>query len=82
MGFLGFNMNNLSELNEILFNQLKKLSNEDISKDDLSVEVIRARAITDMSKTIIDNARLALDVEKARGDTVNANSLPLMIKLR
>jgi len=52
--------NNLSELNEILFNTLRKLENKEIDLD-------QARAVSNMGNTIINNAKVQLDAYKLTG---------------
>lgn len=52
----------LSDLNNILFEQVERLSGGgNIEPEKLKTEIKRAKAIGDLSKTIIDNARLQLE---------------------
>lgn len=60
--------NNLTELNNQLFAQLKRINNEALAGEDLEKEIERSKAVTGISKTIIDNAKLALDAEKFRAE--------------
>ena len=53
-------------LNDILFAQLEKLSDDDLKGEELEEEVARSKAISMISKDVISNARLALDVCKYR----------------
>jgi len=53
--------NTLSDLNNHLFAQLERLSDEDITQEQLSKEVERSRAINGVAKNIIDNAKTALE---------------------
>ena len=69
--------NKLIDLNNHLFAQLERLSDEEFTGDMLTEEIERARAVGGISRMIIDNARLALDAQKALGETVRV--LPLMI---
>ena len=69
--------NKLIDLNNHLFAQLERLSDEEIEGDKLTEEIERSRAIGQIARNIIDNARLALDGQKALGETVRR--LPLMI---
>lgn len=57
--------NKLTDLNNHLFAQLERLGDEDIKDEALAVEVTRARAMSDVSKQIIDNAKLTLDAMRA-----------------
>lgn len=69
--------NKLIDLNNHLFAQVERLSDEDIKGEILSEEISRARAIGGLATQIIDNARLALDAQKLLGDSVR--KLPPMI---
>jgi len=53
--------NKLTDLNDHLFAQLERLSDESITGDALKEEIARARAVADMSQRITENARLQLD---------------------
>lgn len=61
--------NKLIDLNNHLFAQLERLSDENIDGDKLTQEIERSRAIGLTAKNIIDNARLALEAQKALSDT-------------
>ena len=51
-------MNALSDLNNILFKEVQRLSDgENLDAEKLKMEIERAKAIGDVSKTIIENAR-------------------------
>ena len=56
--------NKLSDLNNHLFAEIERLSDEELNEDELKSEIDRARAITSVSKQIIENGALALRVEK------------------
>lgn len=51
-------MNNLDTLNNELFAQLRKLSSA--SKDDLSDEIERTKAVCQIATSVVSNATLAL----------------------
>lgn len=69
--------NKLIDLNNHLFAQLERLSDEEIKGEALQEEMQRAKAIGQLAGSVIDNARLALDAHKALGDSVR--SLPTML---
>lgn len=60
--------NKLSDLNDHLFMQLERLSDEDVKGDQLKEEIGRAKAISSISKDIISNASLALESVKFQTD--------------
>ena len=47
--------NKLSDLNNHLFAEIERLSDEELNEDELKSEIDRARAITSVSKQIIEN---------------------------
>lgn len=69
--------NKLIDLNNHLFAQLERLSEEETVGEKLKEEIERSRAVSQVARGIIDNARLALDAQKALGETVRA--LPPML---
>ncbi len=60
--------NRLSDLNNHLFAQLERLSDEDLKGEELTNEIERSRAVTTVSREIIANADLVLKAEKARAE--------------
>ena len=69
--------NKLIDLNNHLFAQIERLSVEEIDAATLEKEINRTKAIGRVAQGIIENARLALDAQKAMGDSVR--HLPEMI---
>lgn len=61
--------NKLTDLNDILFAQLERLSNEDLSADEIAQEIKRASAMVSVADKIVNNARLQLDAVKLIADT-------------
>lgn len=67
--------NTLGDLNNHLFAQLERLSDEDIKGDAMKDEILRAKAITDIAKNIVDNAKTVLDAEKFKAETLGRSSV-------
>ena len=70
----------LNDLNEYLFQEMDRLTNEDLSADELDNEIKRSDALQKIAKTVIDNGALALQAKKyldeyGEGDKVE---LPLI----
>lgn len=56
--------NTLSDLNDYLFMEIEKLSDDDLSDDAIKRECTKARAIQGLAHAVINNARLVLDAKK------------------
>ncbi|MEE3344591.1 MAG: hypothetical protein VZS44_10895 [Bacilli bacterium] len=58
--------NNLNDLNNYLFEQLERLNDDEelLKEEILEKELKRAKAITDISTAIVNNAKLVLDIKK------------------
>lgn len=56
--------NKLIDLNNILFEQLERLNDEDLTPEELDREMQRSKAIMGVGKIIIDNAAIALEAQK------------------
>ena len=52
--------NKLSDLNNHLFAQLERLSEEDITDETLQKEVARAQAVADVAEAIVSSAKVQL----------------------
>lgn len=70
----------LNDLNEYLFQEMDRPTNEDLSADELDKEIKRSDALQKIAKTVIDNGALALQAKKyldeyGEGDKVE---LPLI----
>lgn len=73
--------NTLEDLNNHLFEQLERLTDEDLESDKLQNEINRSKAVSSIAKTIIDNGNLVLGVMQFTDDKMNADSkLPKMLK--
>lgn len=56
--------NTLGDLNNHLFAQLERLSDEDLQGDALVEEIDRAKAVTSIANQIISNGALVLQAQK------------------
>jgi hypothetical protein len=69
--------NKLSDLNNHLFAQLERLSNETLSAEQLEIEVKRADALVSVADQITGNADLQLKAAKLYAEH-GANVLPML----
>lgn len=73
--------NTLGDLNNILFEQLERLSKEKVDSDSLKSEIERSKAVTGVASKVIENGSLVLDAHKVYDDRMDAdNNLPKMLK--
>ena len=74
-------MNTLADLNTKLFEQMDKLSKDDISSEELDKEIARSESMIKIANVIISNGDLALRAAKFKDDMMNAdNKLPKMLE--
>ena len=74
--------NKLSDLNNHLFAQIERLGDESIVGDHLKEEIERSRAVNNVAKMIVNNARLALDAQIAIQDMRPNSQLPEMLEAK
>lgn len=74
--------NKLIDLNDHLFAQLERLGDEELTGEALESEITRAKAVSDVSRQIIDNAKVALEATKLQVEWGGRGSvdLPLMLE--
>ena len=70
------------DLNNHLFAQLERLGCEDLTDQQIKMEVIRTKAITGLAREVVLNGRLALDVKMAIYDDLigGKDNVPSMLK--
>lgn len=73
--------NTLGDLNNHLFAQLERLSDEDLKGDSLREEIDRSKAVASVATKIIDNGNLVFQAAKLRDDKMNADeTVPKMLE--
>lgn len=63
----------LADLNEYLFDELDRLSNEDLSGEQLTQEIGRSNALTRIAERVIASADIAMRALKMKEDAMDAN---------
>ena len=71
--------NKLSDLNNHLFAQLERLGDESLTDEQLTAEFSRAKAITEVSKQIIDNGSLVLKAYSAAYNAGRDVEVPVLL---
>lgn len=66
----------LADLHEILFEQLERISNPDLSGEELNEEIRRGQAISNISAQIINNGNLAIKAIQSKLDIPANENLP------
>lgn len=56
--------NTLTDLNNYLFESLERLTDDELTEEQLKKEITRSQAVTSVSATIIQNAELSLKTIK------------------
>lgn len=56
--------NKLSDLNDHLFAQLERLSDEEMNGEELDKEISRSKAVSQVSSQIINNAKVTLEAAR------------------
>ena len=73
--------NTLGDLNNHLFAQLERLTDESLSPEELATEIQRSKAVTGLASQIIQNGTLALNASIAVSDSLNQDKkLPKMLE--
>ena len=73
--------NTLGDLNNHLFAQLERLSDEDIKGEKLIEEINRAEAVSTIAQQIISNGALALKAKQIASNSLDADmKMPRMLE--
>ena len=62
--------NTLGDLNNHLFAELERLSDEELKNEDLKEEIMRAKSVTEIASRIIDHANTVLEAENFKAETL------------
>jgi hypothetical protein len=73
--------NKLTDLNDLLFAQLERLDDEEMSKEDFKKELDRAKAMNLIARNIIDNAKVTLEGAKFANNEYKGN-VPEQFRLK
>lgn len=65
--------NTLGDLNNHLFAQLERLTDEDLKGEELKQEIVRAKAAASIAKEIVETGRLVLDAKKFEDNKMDLN---------
>ena len=71
--------NKLSDLNNHLFAQLERLSDEDLTGDELNQEIGRGKAVVDVASQIIQNGELQVKVCKLAHEAGVTYQIPTLL---
>ena len=72
--------NNLSALNDYLFETLERLMDNDLSEEELQKEITRSEAVTSVAQTVIQNGELALKTMKHLNEYGMTPEIPRMLE--
>jgi len=53
-------MNTLSDLNNYLFEQIERMTDDELTEEQLQKEILRSQAVTKVAEVIVRNGELAL----------------------
>jgi hypothetical protein len=73
--------NKVIDLNNHLFAQLERLSDEDMKPDKLEMEVQRSKAIIGIASQIVNSNRVTLDAMKLMVNSADGSEAKIMSKL-
>ncbi|MCG1919498.1 hypothetical protein K4P27_01320 [Staphylococcus epidermidis] len=66
--------NTLTDLNNHLFAQLERLSDEDLKGEELKEELQRSNAVSKVAQNIINNGSLVLQAQKFKDEKLDVES--------
>ena len=72
--------NTLNDLNNYLFEELERLTDDSMSDEERQREYERSRHVTHVAQTIVNNAQLALNVMKQEYEQGDKPPIPTMLR--
>jgi hypothetical protein len=73
--------NTLGDLNNHLFAELERLSDEDIKGEELKEEISRAKSVSDIAAKVIANGSLVLQAQRLMDNRESADTnIPKMLE--
>lgn len=73
--------NKLTDLNDILFETLERLNDDELMETNLEKELQRSKAISQVANNIISNAQVLLDAQKHVDEFGRTTALPSILSL-
>lgn len=67
--------NSLVDLNEYLFEQLDRLTNDDLTDEELEKEIKRAKTVSQVASNIVNSTAVILDAQKHKDEYYGRNNL-------
>lgn len=74
--------NTLTDLNNYLFEQLERLTDDDLDEESLEKEIKRSKAVTDVAGVIINNGALALKAARYSTEYGKSAAVPGMLEAK
>jgi hypothetical protein len=72
--------NKFTDLHNHLFMEIERLGDEDLKGEELTQEIVRAKAICDVAGQIIANGKLVLDASVAVDQAMGKIKIPLLLE--
>jgi hypothetical protein len=72
--------NKLIDLNNHLFAQIERLSDETVKGEELKEEMARSKTVAQIASQIVANGRLALDAQKLTPELPMGRRMPQMLE--
>ena len=71
------NMQNINDLNKALFNRLEAFDNDNLTTEELEMEIQKTEAVVKISDAILKNANLALRAQELFSEYGTGKSIPI-----